>query len=94
MSDPAKPLKPFRGGYPVGSNLRGLARATYQNPPDDNGCATSYGQVMDPDSPPPPTPTWRRWKAAHRRPAPFIRIPETMRAKTGVNRTEERGRGT
>ena len=91
MSDPANTRKPFRGGYPVGSNLRGLARATYQNPPDDNGCATSYGEVMDPDSPPPPTPTWRRWKAAHRRPDPSIHITDAMGAKTGVNRKRPPG---
>ena len=91
MSDSENPSRPFRGGYPVGSNLRGLARATYQNPPGDNGCSTSYGEVMDPDSPPPPTPTWRRWKAAHRRPDPTIHITEAMRAKTGTNAKEPHG---
>lgn len=91
MSEPKNTPKPFRGGYPVDSNLRGLARATYQNPPDDNGAATSYGEAMDPDSPPPPTPTWRRWKAAHRRPDPTIQITEAMRARTGVNRAEPPG---
>ena len=88
MSDPAHTPKPFRGGYPAGSNLRGLARATYQNPPGDNGSSTSYGEAMDPDSPPPPTPTWRLWKAAHRRPDPTIHITEAMRAKTGVHAAE------
>ena len=91
MSDPANVERPFRGGYPVDSNLRGLARATYQNPSDDNGSSTPYGQVMDPDSPPPPTPTWRRWKAAHRRPDPSIHIAEAMRAKTGTRRAEPPG---
>ena len=91
MSDSANPSRPFRGGYPVDSNLRGLARATYQNPPGDTGGSTPYGQVMDPDSPPPPTPTWRRWKAAHRRAAPTIHITEAMRAKTGTSPAEPHG---
>ena len=52
-----------RGGYPIGSNLRGLARATYRNP---DTVEPIHPAVLDPEADPPPQPTWRRWQDKHR----------------------------
>lgn len=55
------------GGYPIGSDLRGLARATYRNP---DTIPPIQPAALDPDADLPPQPTWRRWLDKHRQPDP------------------------
>lgn len=50
-------------GYPIGSDLRGLARATYRN---SDTVKPIHPAALDPDADLPPQPTWRRWLDKHR----------------------------
>ena len=51
-------------GYPIGSDLRGLARATYRN---SDAVPPIHPAALDPEADLPPQPTWRRWLDKHRR---------------------------
>lgn len=81
-------MKSDEHGYPIGSNLRGLARATYRN---SDTVPPIHPSVLDPEADPPPQPTWRRWLAKHRPRDPNAPPAELLPSATRSKESEKTG---